>query len=93
MGRAHLSERLLRNSINQQDWIMKPYWKSKAVPLRSEHREGDLPASWGDFIAAINRWHQYYFAVRFAFVQHGQMIGFAGKVQCSGRVRTTIKKN
>lgn len=57
-----------------------------------EHREGDLPASWGDFISAINSWHQYYFAVSFAFVQLGQMIGFAGKAQCSGKVRTATKE-
>lgn len=61
-------------------------------PLIPEHRAGDLPASCGDFVSAINRWHQYYFAVSFAFVQHGQMIGFAGKAQCSGKVRTTTKK-
>lgn len=84
MGRNHLSERLLGNNINHWDQIMKPYSFIGNVmfwPLIFEYREGDLPASCGDFDSAINRCHKYCFAVRFAIVQHGQIIGFARKAQ------------
>ena len=92
MGRDHLSERLLGNSMNHQYQIMKPYsCTGKAVlwPLISEHREGDLPASGGVCTSAINKHHKYYFVVRFAVVQHGQIIGFASKPCCAVKVRTT----
>lgn len=94
MGRDHLCEKLLGSSINHQLQTVKPYScirKAILWPLIFEHREGDLPASCGDFTSAINRCHKYYFAVGFAIVQHGQIIGFASKAHCSVKVRTTRK--